>query len=443
MTSAQPTLTLYTDGEVPNWLRYIVDQFTAIQQPHFNIQIQPKTLDEVTHPTIFYGSGDGFAIPNKSDVALNTQVKYISDTIFVLKGTEGEGAISYDLFWNAFVFLSRKEEYDTEQNGKRIYSYQQNHPREDKSTFRIPIVNHLFDELAGKITLTFPELTFEKGAQIKVDLSHDLDYITKTFQLRSKQTVFNTFNMLKNILRPKLFFQYLGKTFSFFFRNPSYWCFDYWIAIEKKYNVRSTFYIYINNGESKSFRSWLIDPSYDVKHNKKLQNQLKQMHEDCFSIGLHGSYNSALEKGVLKKEKEIVENALGIEVTKTRQHWLNYEEKSTPHFHNELFEEDSTLGWNDDIGFRSGCASRFRPYDHLNDKPFDYYIIPQVIMDSNIFDYAGGKTDEREKEGLALLQQVHKLKNAHISISWHPRTCSTDYNWHFVYERYLKYLYAS
>lgn len=443
MTSVQPTLTLYTDGEVPNWLRYIIDEFISIQQPHFTIQIQQKTSDEVAQPAIFYGAGDGFSIPDKSNELLITQVHRISPTVFVLSGTEGEGTISYDLLWNAFVFLSRKEEYECERNGKRIYSYQQNHPREDKRTFRIPIVNHLFDELAQKITTSFPELTFEQGGKMKTELSHDLDYITKTIQLRSKQTAFNSFNILKNIVKPSLFFSSIGKTFRFLLSNPSYWCFDYWIEIEKKYNVRSVFYIYANNGQSKNFRSWLIDPSYDIQHNKRLQKQLKQMHDDGFTIGLHGSYNSATEEGILKKEKEILENILGIEVTKTRQHWLNYEEQHTPHFHNELFKEDSTLGWNDDIGFRSGCASRFRPYDHKHDQPFDYHIIPQVIMDAHIFDYAGGKTNQREKEGLELLQQVEKLKNAHISISWHPRTCSTDYHWHFVYERYLKYLYAS
>ena len=56
---------------------------------------------------------------------------------------EWEGEYNYDIFWNAFVFLSRLEEYWKEKNKKQIKSYVKNHPRKEKATFDVPVVNNL------------------------------------------------------------------------------------------------------------------------------------------------------------------------------------------------------------------------------------------------------------------------------------------------------------
>ena len=188
--------------------------------------------------------------------------------------------------------------------------------------------------------------------------------------------------------------------------------------------------------EKKSFKSWLIDPSYDIKTNKKLQNRLKELYKEGFKIGLHGSYESAKSYEKLKNEKEILEDILGIKITKTRQHWLNYFEKNTPKFHENLFEYDSTLGWNNKIGFRSACASLYNPYNFEVEKAYNHKIIPQVIMDSNVYDYADDESIFlKAKNMIQNAKDVSKTMN--ISISWHQRVCSSDYNWHKFYEEIL------
>jgi peptidoglycan/xylan/chitin deacetylase (PgdA/CDA1 family) len=219
------------------------------------------------------------------------------------------------------------------------------------------------------------------------------------------------------------------------FQNPSYWCFDYWKELENAHNRKSIFYIYVKNGKN-SFKSWLINPSYDIYRNIKLQNKLKELYKEGFEIGLHGSYESAKDFQKLKEEKEILEKVLGIKIIKTRQHWLNYFENITPKIHEEFFEYDSTLGWNDRIGFRSGSASLYNPYNFDEQKAFKYQIIPQVIMDSNVYDYANNENIFlKAKEIIQKAKDVSKTTN--ISISWHQRVSSNDYNWHKFYEEIL------
>ena len=423
-----------------NWLKYIVEQFKNINLANFEIEVIGIDEKEKFTNVIFYTDTykqNSLNIFNSNEVLSNKNIKYLKENLYILENTDSKHGfeLNYDIFWNAFVFLSRYEEYLSEKNGKNIYSYSLNHPRVNKNSFDIPIVNILFNELENFLKMNFPNLYFKDLQKPIIDLSHDVDYINKTIQLRLKQTAFNSFNTIKSITKPKQFFKNLVKTFKFAFSNPSYWCFDYWEKIEQKYNKTSTFYIYVKNG-SKNFKSWLIDPSYDIKTNTKLQNKLKELYSKGFQIGLHGSFNSAKDFKKLKVEKEILEQTLGIKITKTRQHWLNYFESITPRSHSKLFEYDSTLGWNDRIGFRSGCASLYNPYDFENEKAYSYQVIPQIIMDSNVYDYSNNeKVFIKVKDIISKTKEVSKT--LHISISWHQRVCSNDYNWHLFYEEIL------
>jgi len=432
-------LSIKTDLKNSNWLIYTIEQFQKINLVDFDIEIIGINEKEKYNNVIFYSYRyqiNSINIFNSNEVFPSGNIEYVNNDLFILENTKNDlYELSYDIFWNAFVFLSRYEEYLSENDGKNIHSYCSNHPRVDKSSFDIPIVNILFMKLENFLKEHFDNLEFGKSQKPIVELSHDVDYITKTIQLRLKQTAFNTFIALKSITKPKNFFFNLAKTVKFTFSNPSYWCFDYWRELEKKHNKRSIFYIYVKN-DKKNFKSWLIDPSYDIRTNTNLQNKLKKLYNEGFQIGLHGSYESANDLKKLKEEKDILEQTLGVKVTKTRQHWLNYFEKTTPKFHEKLFEFDSTMGWNDRIGFRSGCASLYSPYDFENEKAYDYQIIPQIIMDSNIYDY----TDDEKiffKAKKMIKKSKEVSKTTYVSISWHQRVCSSDYNWHISYEDIL------
>ena len=377
-----------------NWLQYLMEEFCRIEQAEFEFQMVDISLDTGDAP---------FINVNRDRLEENT-------------------------FYLTFLTLSRKEEYIREISGKLIKSYSHNHPDKNRD-WSLPVVSQFFKKLKFELQQTYPSLKFKEESRPILELSHDLDYIKKTLPLRLKQSAFNLFNAIKYKSPDKL-----KKAFQFLLMPSDYWCFDYWRKLESEVNIKSIFYVYAKS-RSANFKQWLLDPSYNVSENKALQTELKDMIDNGWEIGLHGSFFSANDEDQLRLEKKLLEKAIGTKVTKTRQHWLRYEERSTPFIHEQLFEQDSSIAWNNKIGFRAGIANKYRPYNHKEDRPFRHFIVPQIVMDSNIYDYGYGKEGAIINESLKLLETCKSLGNSHVSISWHPRTCSKDYNWQGAYEK--------
>jgi len=430
-------LLIKTDIVDRSWLRYIIDEFIVSNKAQFPIEIVDIDSTVQCENIIHYSNTpkNGVSVYQCGEKKPSPDILFLSKSLYVIKDSVDElFTISYDLFWNAFVFLSRYEEYLSEKTGRRINSYCIQHPRSNKDSFEIPIVNHLFNELEDLISRNY-SLPFGERADPYFDLSHDVDYIEKTIQLRLKQSTFNMYNTIKNVFRPKHFLHNLLRTVKFLFSNPSYWCFDYWENLETRLCKTSTFYVYVKTGK-KTIGSWLIDPSYNLEKNKLLQDKLKSLKQSGFQIGLHGSFKSALDFEQLKREKEELEEILGTQVTKTRQHWLNYHELFTPEFHERLFKSDSTIGWNDRMGFRSGIANKYRPYNFLTGKTYSYMITPLLIMDSHTYDYA--KSEQAFSKSMGLIEIAKTVSKAtSVSISWHQRVASADYRWNKHYEELL------
>jgi hypothetical protein len=437
-------LYIATDLSDTAWLSYLLDEFHCINRAEFSFRI--VQIDEIgeDNATLAYTREyfQGLCIPNRSRRGQpSSNIHWLTSDLFVLPDTltdDARFACSFDLFWNAFVFLSRLEEYSAEKNGGKIYSYCNRHPRREKASFRIPVVNHLFDHLEKLIRNHYPHLSFGEPQKPFVELSHDVDYLKKTVQLRLKRTISNCFQMTRDLRSPSRFFGNLLETLSFLLAPAEYWCFDFWEEVEKNFQQRSVFYVYVATGK-KTWISWLLDPSYDLAADPRLQDKLRHLLQEGFEIGLHGSIRSANEEKQLSREKELLENFLGSQVIKVRQHWLRYEESLTPALHSRYFLFDSTLGWNDQMGFRSGCASRHRHFDHESHLPCRHIITPMIIMDSHIYDGVG-QIHALSQQALALIRNIRQYKTTHVSINWHQRVCSPDYGWQTLFEQILDLL---
>lgn len=425
------------------WFEYIWQEFVRISGAEFTWQIVAVSPDDETvsvgQPTVEYATiqrnRSSYHVP-ACEQSLSESYVWWNECIPVLSSSLSDQG-QCDLFFNAFVRLSRLEEWNAHEHGKRIESYASRHPRKT-GMWQLPIVNLIFEHIAKRLSDSWPHLKFASFKPPVFELSHDLDYLYKTPQLRCKQTLFGLWNSLKCLKGGDVSAAgtRIWNSIRFATLSSDYWCFDYWEALERSFQMRSVYYVYAQAPGTHG--TWLIDPTYRLNDEAKLVEKLQYLKDEGFEVGLHGSYNSAIDGDLLLREKETLENLTGITVEKTRQHWLRYDEGITPYIHEKYFRYDSTLGWNDIPGFRSGCASRFRPYDHRNQRPFEYFETPMVVMDSQLFDYSPGAEHDCLADVLTMLKGLDGLNSVHVAINWHQRTCHPDYNWHFAYEKVLK-----
>jgi len=420
---------LVTDHPDVRWLQYVLDEFARIQDARFKLLALARGEAPPADALVLSYSRTpdaGPCLPDCSGDEPDGRIAWLSDSLFVPECAKAEGgfALPFDPFWAAFILLSRLEEQHSLQPGRMQLGYAAAHPRQDKTTFRVPAVNHIFAALEGVITSRFPQLPFAPGQSLSIEFSHDVDYVAKTLQLRLKQTAFNAVNLLRR--RGSLF-----KLTTFLLDRADYWRFDEWAELERSRGLRSVFYVYAR-ARRRSPRDWLIDPSYSLSRHSRLRETLRALAAEGFEIGLHGGFASAANPDLLAAEKACLERSLGREVSRSRQHWLRHIDGVTDLAHESLFSRDSTLGFNDRMGFRAGCASPYRPWSHAENRPLRHLVVPLALMDSTIFDYgdAPGGND-----ALAMLRSLAKLKNAQVSVSWHQRTLSPEYGWGGLYER--------
>lgn len=217
-------------------------------------------------------------------------------------------------------------------------------------------------------------------------------------------------------------------------KERPYWNFERILEIERKHEVKSTFF-FLN--ESK--RPNILRPSsyklslgyYDI-HDPRVVELIKQLHKDGWEIGVHGSFDSYRNKAMLAKEKEELENIIGCPICGIRQHYLNLDIPVTWRLQREAgFRYDASFGFRDKVGFRDDRLLPFRPFDD------DFLVIPLAIMDGPLFLTSKniGHAWERCKQ---LIDYVEK-NNGLLTILWHNnRFNEKEYSGQSeVYERIL------
>ena len=283
------------------------------------------------------------------------------------------------------------------------------------------------------------EKLFGSKPKGKIYLTHDVDYTSKTFALRFKRSVFIVFNILRSLLKLKisLAVKDFFKLCNFFFISKKYWYFDKISNLEKEYQMTSIWNFYGGDNSKKTFSKLIFDPSYDV-NDKDLSNQIRKLSEDGHMIGLHQAFDSWKDSATMQIEKKNVERSLGKKIKVCRQHWLRFSLIHTWKAQEQSgFELDTTLGFNEILGFRNSTALKM-PAWIVSEKRFSdsLHMLPMVLMDSHLFDYGQMKKADREKKIDEILDEV-KFVGGEATVIWHQRVFDNDYNWGDEYQYLL------
>lgn len=346
-------------------------------------------------------------------------------------------------WWRAiFLFATSQFEWMFEKERGAIHSYSYRLPSSLNPLYEKAWVNRIFLFLrrwtANEMNVSDEDL-FSDKPKGKIHLTHDIDYIKKTIPLRIKQSIFVAINIIRFSLKLdfKRLNQQLLKLVKLFLKGD-YWQFDTIEELEAQYNLSSQWNVYGGKERKKSLKEWLFDPGYSV-FEKKLSKKLVQLNSSGHRIGLHQGFNSWLSAEKMVKEKSRVTKATGLMVSSCRQHWLRFSFKDTWYAQEQSgFSLDTTLGFNDRPGFRNSVALKMPAWIHQQERESStLFILPLIIMDSQLRDYQQISSEKRKEIIDNLLEEV-AFVGGEATVLWHPHVFHSDLNWGEDYHYLLK-----
>ena len=139
-------------------------------------------------------------------------------------------------------------------------------------------------------------------------------------------------------------------------------------------------------------------------------------------MALHGSYRSIVENSDLPAEVETLAAATGERPRGSRQHWLRFDHpaKLFSNIEKAGLQYDSSWGWAEQLGFRHGAAFAFPPYNFAAEAPYNFLLIPLVIMDRGL-QSARHEPVRRSSAELAesVLAESRRWGWGGVSVLWH------------------------
>ena len=213
---------------------------------------------------------------------------------------------------------------------------------------------------------------------------------------------------------------------------------DFWVQfkryIELEEPLPSTFYfIPAKNYEGLSEKGKaprIRAAKYDVND---IHDQIELLIDHGCEIGLHG-IDAWIDHKQGHKEFAVIAEITGRSDIGIRMHWLYFNKKSPRHLTKAGFLYDSTLGYNETIGFRSGTVQAFCMLGAGG-----IIELPMNVMDTALF--YPDRMNLTEAQAWCEVQKV--ITNvAHLggvlTINWHHRSIAPERLWDSFYVRLLK-----
>jgi hypothetical protein len=348
-----------------------------------------------------------------NDLEVNIQ-KWEEVPCFFVTGSKS--AIPFDIFAASFYLISRYEEYlphVKDRHGR----YAASESLAYKNGFlEKPVVDIWSYKLLARLKEKFPNYKYENRAYeyiSTIDIDNAFAYKYKNFIRIFGGFLNDLFKLrLLNVLQRLMVLLNLTKDpFDNFQRI---------LDLKKTKDIRTIFFCSI--GDYTTF-----DTNVSASKNK-YRLLLKDL-VDYASVGLHPSYFTMQNASLLKKEKERLESITNIPIIRSRQHYLRF---NLPESYQQLIdleiEEDHSMGYASNVGFRAGTCTPFYFYDLDFEIQTPLKVFPFALMDTTLNDYL--KITPKQSLGkIRDLRNEVKAVNGTFITLFHNESLSNHTRW--------------
>jgi len=171
---------------------------------------------------------------------------------------------------------------------------------------------------------------------------------------------------------------------------------------------------------------------YDVT---EVRPQLQKVLSSGCEVGLHG-IDTWVDSVKGCEERARVEQTLRTTVAGVRMHWLYFDEKSPAVLERAGFSYDSTVGYNETVGYRAGTTQAYKPLTAET-----LLELPLHIMDTALFFPDFLNLSEKDAGQLVgkLVEDTATFGGA-LTINWHDRSIAPERLWDGFYSGLLREL---
>jgi hypothetical protein len=365
---------VYVHKDVPR-LRYILNViFCNILGADYKIVTDKDMIGEI--PAINYSEEDiqGSFKMVPHDILFESDIKKHEIEIFEWEGlpaffTTAPGSdMPFDLFAASFYLLSRYEEYLDFKPDEHGRFREEDSVAYKNGFLQRPVINLWSGKLALLLIRKFQTLAFGRN-EFKALLTVDID---QAYAYRGKGFIRTTGGFVNDILTKTGNARDRARCITGKLTDP-YDVYDYLTGNIEKNNTDTIFFFPVGR-----LSDYDKNPGF---RNRTYRNLIKIISQK-FRIGLHPSYISATRQDFLKDELKRIENIAGKKIEVSRQHFLKQSFPSS--FRNLIknnINEDFSLGYTREPGFRAGIAGPFRFFDLIKNEETTLTIVPFQIMD--------------------------------------------------------------
>lgn len=341
-------------------------------------------------------------------------------TIYELDA-RGNLIFSHDLFKSAFYLLSGYQEYSQSHSKDNLGRFSYADSVQCKlDCIHKPVVNYYFQWIISGLQQycqrhNLTTSISPRSTNFKFLLSHDVDsvdlYSFEYWGYKIKEVVGLKPSSLSKLTNLRLGVDGLLRWAGLKKKTNPHWNFDYLRALERQYNLKSTFY-FLDQGVKHSDAYY----SFGEKRILDLFDFIKK--EGC-EIGLHGASRSCDSLEVMSSNLDRLKQFSQASITGNRQHRLLWNHPRTAKIIQQLdFQYDTTLGFAAHEGFRNGFCYPFKLYDFESDRMLDVWEFPLVVMDVTLFAYQKYSPETAYQKCVELITEVKKFKGL-FTLLWH------------------------
>ncbi len=372
-------------------------------------------------------SANAFHLPNVhllfEDDIKQQEINFVVNSGYTAFYRTNGGDMGFDIFAATFYLISRYEEYlpyQVDDYGRYAYT---NAAAWKGGFLQQPLVHQWAADLQRRLQQRWPSFTVQRKP-FRFMPTYDIDM---AYAIRYK-------HWLKSLARgllqpagiPERLRVMLGRA-----KDP-FDSFDWLHELHETFNLNPVYFFHV------AARNGRYDKQ--ILPQQPVMQHLIADHASRYTVGLHPSWQSGDDTGLLTTEKTTLEAITGQPVTHSRQHYIRLHLPGTyGHLLRAGITNDYSMGYGSINGFRASVAAPFYWFDLEQNQETPLRIHPFCYMDANSY-YEQQQTPAAALTELRHYFTICKAVDAPLTTIWHNNFLGTDpvfAGWQEVYARFV------